>query len=155
MSFLITMLLILHSSNQLSVSPVQVRLSPVESSVQMVEYLDNWVGAQDLLIIQKHYFWQDQAEDGSSLETTATFTASWVVHGETKEAVKNLNLSVGEVHSSKQKPEWNGFYTLDLTGTYPSNALRARAYGTIEIWNGQHLQGRTDQKIVEIDWNIL
>lgn len=155
MSFLMTVLLILNASNQFPANPVQVRLSPAESSVQVVEYLDHWTDEEDLLIIQKQVFWQDRTEDGGSLETTATFIASWTIHSGTGEAVENLNLSVEGVHSSVQEPEWNGFYTLDLTGAYPSKALHVQAYGTIEIRNGTRLQSRTGPKTVRIDWNIL
>ncbi len=155
MSFLISALLIISFTNQLSTSPVQVDLSPSECSIQVVEYVNGWADNQDLLIINKQYLWIDKMEDSSSLETTATFAGTWLVDKNTKDVIRNLSLSVENVHANFQLPLWNEFYTLDLTGTYPSKRLYAKAYGNIEIWKGKYLQARTSQKTIYIFWNIV
>ena len=99
MSFLISALLIISFTNQLSTSPVQVDLSPSECSIQVVEYVNGWADNQDLLIINKQYLWIDKMEDSSSLETTATFAGTWLVDKNTKDVIRNLNIGVQGVQT--------------------------------------------------------
>ena len=152
MSFLITALMLLSFTNQISISPIQVCLTPSECSIQIVEYIDRWDDNQDLLIISKQYFWIDKMEDHTSLESTVTFNGIWLVD-EKKNIVKNLGLTVENIQANIQTPMWNEFYTLDLTGTYPSKEIYAKAYGNIEIWKEKHLQARSNQKVIYLCWN--